>query len=161
MHLIAPTRKSVDLMKVINVLKDDSENQKIDGFPDFIPDGYRLKIITFSDALVLTSVRRNDLLDLLISKKSCFLSQIKLKKQIVKIKDVFKEDNNYEFIIINHCENDSNLDDSKLTFFNSIMVNQHQRGEAIFLDYNKSRKFVNDFNKEIQNSHEDYYTSGF
>lgn len=160
-HLIAPPRKSSDLMKAINILRDDSENQKIEGFPDFIPTDYRLQIITFSELLLLTAVRRNDLLSLLISKKCSFLSQIKLNKEVSNVKDVFKKRKLPEFIIINQSENESCQDDLTLAFFNNLIANKLSRDEATFLDYNKSRKFVTDFNKEIEKTNGDYYTSGF
>lgn len=160
-HLIVPTSNSSSLLKIIDVLKGDSENQKIDGFPDFIPNDYRLQIITVSNVLLLTAVCRNDLLELLISKKSSFLSQIKLDNEVGKIDDFFTETNVPEFIIMNDSENESNTDNSTLIFFNNMLSNQYRRDGANFLDYNKSKKFINDFNKEIQNENEDYYTSGF
>lgn len=160
-HLIAPPRKATNLMQVLNILKDGGENQKIDGFPDFIPKDFRLKVITFGEILLLTAVRRSDLLDLLVSKKSIFLSQIKTNRESRKIKDLFLGEKVPEFILIDSSENESNCNKSTLSYFNDLMANQYGKNEANFLDYNKSRKFLNDYSKEIQNTNGDYFTSGF
>lgn len=160
-YLISKQKKTDDIVEFISNLKHDDDYQKVNGFPDFIPNNYRLQSINFSDPLILTAIRRNDLVDLLISKKSSLLTQIKTNKASVKIKDVFKGNKIPDFIIIDGSENESFLNDKALEYFNNLIAKQYTIEEAKFLDYNKSRKFINEYNKEILETNGDYFVSGF
>jgi hypothetical protein len=162
-HLIAPSGKTDIILQAISMLKDENENenQKLSGFPDFIPDNYRLKIITVGEVLLFTAVLRNDLLELFTSKKCDFLSQVKSSKGTKKITEVFTGSKIPEFIIVDNIVNESNHDDLSLTYFNNLIANQISSRDANLLDYNKTRKFINDYNKETQQTNDDYFVSGF
>lgn len=109
-------------------------------YHDFKPNLRGLKIIGFSDVLILIMTSDDDLLDLLISKKSNLLSRINLNAELGQINNNFNTNKAQDLIIIDRNANESSRDDETLAYYNNLIIEQYIPLEAnFFLDYNKSK----------------------
>lgn len=164
-YLVVPKGSSEHMSSIMSVIeswKEENPNQKIIGFPDFIPEDFRLKSIAFGKVMVLMAVHKNDLFDLFANKKSSFLSSTKQKALDIDVKKILGK--SYpEFIIINDENlNESNSTPSRLTYFNRIIDSKTHRDYGnLNLDYKKAKKVVEDYEKDCENSKRDYFLSGF
>lgn len=156
-YLAVPNHKTTNVMHAISVMTDETGIQKLEGFPDFIPEDFRLRMLSISDILLLTAVHRTDLLDLFILKKSPFLTSFKRKKNISKFNDVFS-DKSPDYIIIDKDTKESYSNNLTLNYFN-MLIDSSNNGET--LDYKKCKKFIQDYNKELSQTQGDYFVSGF
>jgi len=165
-HLVVTNRQDKDLriiLEAVNSMSKEPGQTKFKGLPDFVPEKYRLRMLTFGDDMVLTSLKANDLTELLINKKSPVVGPIKIKKSTIKREDFFNGKELPKFLIIDDRLNETNQDSLNLEFFNSLINNnlykEHSRN--IHLDYKKCKKFISDFNREIDFDDNEYMLSGF
>lgn len=149
------------LSSVIDLLKDDKIGENLKDYPKFVPSDYKLKMISFSDVIFFSSGLRNDLLDLLVKKKSPFVSELKPKESSLTLKKVFTGRKIPEFVIINDTINEDNNTNFNIDYFNLLILKTMKNGKSQYLDYKKCKKYIIDFEKECSATNEDYYLSGF
>lgn len=163
-YLVIPNGKIEHLnsiMDAIDLLKNDKDGLKLKGYPDFMPKNFRIKLISFGEVIIISSIRRNDLLELLVKKKSQFITHLKPKKNQLTIKKVFGGRKIPDSIVINDTVNDSNNTTSALIYFNALIFDHINNGNNQYLDYKKCKKYISEYEKEISKTGDDYFLSGF
>ncbi len=146
-----------------NLKLDDMFNgQKIEGHPEFIKDGYKLKTISFSEYIVLKSTKKSDLIELLTNKKSELTKPYKNQRNH-KMDNNNNNNNNIElpeFVVIDDFINFSNDTNKNLIFFNELILNNTLKGEN-YLDIEICRKYLKKFYDDNLNESNDNYSQGF
>lgn len=162
-HLVITDKKPDymnSILKAINFHKENVFSEGLDGYNDFAPKDYKLKSITFGEQIILSSVCNNDLTELLIKKKSSVISQIKPRGKNTEKDRISLAKKIPEIIVINDTNNDSNNNNFALKYFNILLLNQSGENNNYYLDYYKCKKFIDEYEKELEKTDEDYYSAG-
>ncbi len=150
------------IMSVFNSKSDISDRVKVKGLPDFIPINFRLRSISMSDVIILTSICKTDLLDLLIKKNNVVLTVLKEKNSANKKTNSEIFSSPADYVIVNHTYNETNDSKIAMEYYNNLITNKvRDQGKNYHLDYVKCKKFIESYESEMSENSEDYFTAGF
>lgn len=136
------------------------ESKIFDKFPDYVREGYNIRVISFGKSIfVVTVVKNNDLLYFFHNKKENFFKLNKLRKTDFDINKIYKKNETPDYVIIDKKSID--YENAELfKFYNTVILAFSRDTKSYTLDYKKCKKYLSDYEKYSSRKSEDYLTSG-